>query len=557
MSQSVPESGNRVEMSANLRATLQRAGRYAAEQRHRLVTIEHILLALNEDPEAELILNACAIDQSRLHNDVSGYLSLIQERASPQEKVQPVLDNEAARIVNSAVIAAQKSRRDTVNGAIVLAAIIGDGKTPAANMLSSQGLTFQAAIDALQAAQGNGQTGAHAGTSRTDSYVAPHSAGQMPIGQTAQRQTSHAAQHWQAGPPDPGGTMASGTYGRADQQNPAAQRGHTMAEPMSGADKTTTDTLATFERRAALPPQQQARVPQPAPQQPAAAFQASRSSYGLGGDPLRRPPPPEALSRRPSAEQPYAPPHGLAPAPQPPGPSPQPHGPNVGRQFEAYGQGGYARDYHNPHYSARAEANKLPAVVPGQDSKPTRIIRAGQLLENIPRRMRMGMSHSVEVRIARSELQNLAVSMRGGEPAQRHEPAITKVMSVRMRAPDNGFFIEASSPETQWIENQLSPMADEFASWRWIITPKRGGRATLQLIVAARTVGGDGLAAQTALPDQLFDIRISVNYARVLGRWAGWIAAAVCGGLLAKFGEDIVRVAAIIIHNGTGGGGIF
>ncbi|MDH3582123.1 MAG: hypothetical protein OEM91_16055, partial [Hyphomicrobiales bacterium] len=153
MSQAMPDTENPVGMSHNLRATLQRAGGYASEQSHRFVTIEHILLALNEDPEAELMLQACTIDQGRLHADVSNYLGLLEDRLEPGEAAQPVLDAEAARIVNSAAIAAQKSRRSEVNGAIVLAAIIGDGRSPAANMLRTQGLTFKAAIEALQSAQ--------------------------------------------------------------------------------------------------------------------------------------------------------------------------------------------------------------------------------------------------------------------------------------------------------------------------------------------------------------------------------------------------------------------
>ena len=47
----------------------------------------------------------------------------------------------------------------------------------------------------------------------------------------------------------------------------------------------------------------------------------------------------------------------------------------------------------------------------------------------------------------------------------------------------------------------------------------------------------DGLAAETALPDQVITVRVHTNYARAAARWLGWGAAAVIGGLLAKFGE--------------------
>ena len=48
-------------------------------------------------------------------------------------------------------------------------------------------------------------------------------------------------------------------------------------------------------------------------------------------------------------------------------------------------------------------------------------------------------------------------------------------MSVRLRAPEGGFWIEMASPETQWIENTLGLLSDDYASWRWIVTPQRRG----------------------------------------------------------------------------------
>ena len=48
--------------------------------------------------------------------------------------------------------AAQQSRRRQIDGAIVLAAIVGDGKSPAAGLLKTLGLSFEEAIKALQKA---------------------------------------------------------------------------------------------------------------------------------------------------------------------------------------------------------------------------------------------------------------------------------------------------------------------------------------------------------------------------------------------------------------------
>ena len=115
---------------------------------------------------------------------------------------------------------------------------------------------------------------------------------------------------------------------------------------------------------------------------------------------------------------------------------------------------------------------------------------------------------------------------------------MTKAMSVRLRAPDGGFFIETASPETQWIERAMLLSSEDFASWRWHVTPRDKGRRRLQLIISARTVSADGLAAETALPDQVITVRVHTNY-RQSGGAAGSVGAPqpLAGGLLAKFGE--------------------
>ena len=76
--------------------------------------------------------------------------------------------------------------------------------------------------------------------------------------------------------------------------------------------------------------------------------------------------------------------------------------------------------------------------------------------------------------------------------------------------------------------------SDDFASWRWHVTPRDKGRRRLQLIISARTVSADGLAAETALPDQVITVRVRTNYGRSAKRWMGWVFAAVAGGLLAS-----------------------
>jgi len=177
---------------------------------------------------------------------------------------------------------------------------------------------------------------------------------------------------------------------------------------------------------------------------------------------------------------------------------------------------------------------------PGRHAAPRAEI--GQLVENIPRSMRVAVPAVIEVRIARADVKALAEGLQGGGAAYQHELMVTKAMSVRLRAPDGGFYIETASPETQWIERAALLSEEDFASWRWHVTPREKGKRRLQLVISARTVSADGLAAETALPDQVISVRVRTNYAKTASRWIGWGVAAVLGGLLAKFGEGAFAI---------------
>ena len=149
------ETGNvldRIEMSPNLRGSLQRAMTYAYEQSHRQVTLEHLLLALVDDREAAVILESSSVNVPALRTDVSDYLGRLDDRTVDGQRRQPELGGDVQHIIQSAGAAAQKSQRRAVSSALVLAAVVGDGRSPSAQILRSHGLTFENAISALKQA---------------------------------------------------------------------------------------------------------------------------------------------------------------------------------------------------------------------------------------------------------------------------------------------------------------------------------------------------------------------------------------------------------------------
>jgi len=137
-------------ISQHLADSLQRAHRFAREQSHRLVTLEHLLLALTEDPDATGMLATAQVDLGRLGADVSAYLGGLLEDMRAQGAANLLPDADLMRVLKAATTAAQQSRRRQIDGAIVLAAIVGDGKSAAAGLLKALGVTFEVATRALQ-----------------------------------------------------------------------------------------------------------------------------------------------------------------------------------------------------------------------------------------------------------------------------------------------------------------------------------------------------------------------------------------------------------------------
>src|SRR3546814_7971999 len=96
-------------LSANLEQTLHRALAGANERRHEYATLEHLLLALIDDPDAMAVLRACSVDLERLRADILDYVdnelsSLITSQlgdAKPTAGFQRVLQRAAIHVQSS------------------------------------------------------------------------------------------------------------------------------------------------------------------------------------------------------------------------------------------------------------------------------------------------------------------------------------------------------------------------------------------------------------------------------------------------------------------------
>src|SRR5215469_6806459 len=111
MPQPIADELKSIPMSSNLGQSLERAHAFARAQSHRAVTLEHLLLALTEDPEAALILQAANVELARLSTEVSGFLGGLLEDMRGPPGVEPHPDPELLRVLQAAASAAHQSRR--------------------------------------------------------------------------------------------------------------------------------------------------------------------------------------------------------------------------------------------------------------------------------------------------------------------------------------------------------------------------------------------------------------------------------------------------------------
>jgi hypothetical protein len=170
-------------------------------------------------------------------------------------------------------------------------------------------------------------------------------------------------------------------------------------------------------------------------------------------------------------------------------------------------------------------------------------------VETIPRRMRMGVAAPAQVRIGREKVDGLVQLLMAGRAQYRPEVAVAHALTVRLRAPDGGFWIEAASPETQWVDAASGDQHDEPISWRWAVTPQRRGRRRLQLLVAAHTIGRDGIAAEAAPPERVIDVAVSGNSARRAARWIAWLVVVAGAAGLGRFGAELWDVGPLALLN--------
>ncbi|MEY3572399.1 MAG: hypothetical protein RJA77_314 [Pseudomonadota bacterium] len=130
-------------ISQELEVTLHMAFVEARQQRHEFITVEHLLLALLDNPSAADILKACAADMDALRKALSNHINENTPVVAGNDEVdtQPTLGFQ--RVIQRAIMHVQSTSngKKEVTGANVLVAIFGEKDSHAVYFLHQQNIT--------------------------------------------------------------------------------------------------------------------------------------------------------------------------------------------------------------------------------------------------------------------------------------------------------------------------------------------------------------------------------------------------------------------------------
>ena len=130
-------------LNKDLERTLNEAFIFAREHKHEFMTVEHLLLALLDNPSAKEALNACGADIEAIRAELTTFVKettpIILDEEGVDRETQPTLGFQ--RVLQRAVFHVQSSGKEEVTGANVLVAIFSEQESQAVYILKKADVT--------------------------------------------------------------------------------------------------------------------------------------------------------------------------------------------------------------------------------------------------------------------------------------------------------------------------------------------------------------------------------------------------------------------------------
>ena len=130
-------------IAQELEVTLHMAFMDARQKRHEFISVEHLLLAMLDNPSAIEVLRACGANievmREQLAKFIEEHTPRVAGEGDSEVDTQPTLGFQ--RVIQRAILHVQSSGKKEVTGANVLVAVFGEKDSHAVYFLSQQGVT--------------------------------------------------------------------------------------------------------------------------------------------------------------------------------------------------------------------------------------------------------------------------------------------------------------------------------------------------------------------------------------------------------------------------------
>src|SRR4051812_43585333 len=120
--------------------TIQRAFRLATDRRHDAVSLEHLLLAITDEPPARRVLAICGVDLEALRRQLDDVLGKAFTPVAAPTTVEPEPTLGFDRVIQQAMVHAAVSSAKHVDSGSLLVFMLQEDESHAAYFLRSQGL---------------------------------------------------------------------------------------------------------------------------------------------------------------------------------------------------------------------------------------------------------------------------------------------------------------------------------------------------------------------------------------------------------------------------------
>ncbi|TLP58482.1 ATP-dependent Clp protease ATP-binding subunit ClpA [Parasedimentitalea maritima] len=134
--------------SSTLETAIHAALALANERRHEFATLEHLLLALLDEPDAARVMQACSVDLGEIRKTLVEFIDEdLANLVTDVDGSEAVPTAAFQRVIQRAAIHVQSSGRTEVTGANVLVAIFAERESDAAYFLQDQDMTRYDAVN--------------------------------------------------------------------------------------------------------------------------------------------------------------------------------------------------------------------------------------------------------------------------------------------------------------------------------------------------------------------------------------------------------------------------